>query len=123
MFSRPVSSGWKPVPTSNKLATRPLMLIFPVVGVVTRERIFNSVDLPAPFFPMIPKTSPFSTEKEILLLIKINIRSTRHYNSLFCSVIAHNLSIKIQSCIHFYTTGLFCQLINLVYIKQGFLSI
>ena len=24
MFSRPVSSGWKPVPTSSRLATRPL---------------------------------------------------------------------------------------------------
>ena len=25
MFSRPVSSGWKPVPTSSRLATRPLI--------------------------------------------------------------------------------------------------
>ena len=24
MFSRPVSSGWKPVPTSSRLPTRPL---------------------------------------------------------------------------------------------------
>ena len=26
MFSRPVSSGWKPVPTSSRLPTRPLQL-------------------------------------------------------------------------------------------------
>ena len=26
MFSRPVSSGWKPVPTSSRLATRPLII-------------------------------------------------------------------------------------------------
>ena len=31
MFSRPVSSGWKPVPTSSRLATRPL-IVDPALG-------------------------------------------------------------------------------------------
>ncbi len=45
MFSRPVSSGWKPVPTSSRLATRPLIVMRPVVGSVMRLRILSSVDL------------------------------------------------------------------------------
>ena len=57
-FSRPVSSGWKPVPTSRRLATRPLSLITPCVGAVTLERIFRSVDFPAPLRPMTPTVSP-----------------------------------------------------------------
>src|ERR1019366_3205878 len=42
-FSRPVSSAWNPVPTSSKLATRPLSLIRPAVGSVIRLRIFRNV--------------------------------------------------------------------------------
>ena len=64
MFSRPVSSPWKPVPTSSRLPTRPRMTALPRVGVVIRVRILSSVDLPAPFGPMMPSTSPCSTEKE-----------------------------------------------------------
>src|ERR1051325_5028280 len=63
MFSRPVNSGWKPVPTSNKLPTRPYSLMFPVVGSTMRERTFNRVDLPAPLRPMMPTTSPGFTSK------------------------------------------------------------
>ena len=58
MFSRPVKSGWKPVPTSRRLDIRPRITARPEVGSVIRERIFKSVDLPAPFPPMIPTTSP-----------------------------------------------------------------
>ena len=58
IFSRPVSSGWKPVPTSSRLATRPWMSIVPVVGPVIRVRSLSSVLLPAPLRPMIPTTSP-----------------------------------------------------------------
>ena len=36
MFSRPVSSGWKPVPTSSRLPTRPRISTRPLVGVVIR---------------------------------------------------------------------------------------
>lgn len=58
IFSRPVNSGWKPVPTSNKLAMRPFTFICPVVGSVTRESNLSKVDLPAPFLPIIPSISP-----------------------------------------------------------------
>ena len=40
------------------------MVAWPVVGSVMRERIFNSVDLPAPLRPMMPMTSPSLTAKE-----------------------------------------------------------
>ena len=42
----------------SKLAIRPLISIRPLVGAVMRERIFSSVDLPAPLRPMTPTTSP-----------------------------------------------------------------
>ncbi len=58
MFSRPVNSGWKPVPTSSRLPTRPRMTTRPSVGGVIWERIFNSVLLPAPLRPMTPIASP-----------------------------------------------------------------
>src|SRR2546423_14420525 len=64
MFSRPVSSGWKPVPTSKSEPTRPFTSTSPSVGAVMRERIFKSVDFPAPLRPMMPTTSPRLTSKE-----------------------------------------------------------
>ena len=63
MFSRPVSSGWKPVPTSSRLATRPRSVTRPFVGSVMRLNIFSKVLLPAPLRPMTPRTSPCSTSK------------------------------------------------------------
>src|SRR6185436_10089695 len=63
MFSRPVSSGWKPVPTSSRLDTRPSRSMCPRVGGVIRERIFSSVLFPAPLGPMMPTTSPTCTSK------------------------------------------------------------
>ena len=65
MFSRPVSSAWKPVPTSSRLATRPRSRIRPSVGGVIRESSFSSVLLPAPLRPTTPITSPSATVKEI----------------------------------------------------------
>ncbi len=64
MFSRPVSSGWNPVPTSRMLPTRPRIVAVPLVGGVIRVRILSSVDLPAPFRPMKPTTSPSSISNE-----------------------------------------------------------
>ena len=58
MFSRPVISLLKPVPTSSMEATRPRSRISPSVGAVMRDRIFNNVDLPAPLRPMMPSASP-----------------------------------------------------------------
>ena len=59
-----MSSGWKPVPTSSRLLTRPRISMRPVVGSVIRARIESSVDLPAPFGPMTPSTSPRRTSNE-----------------------------------------------------------
>ena len=38
----------------------------PLVGAVMRDRIFRSVDLPAPFAPMIPSVMPQGTSKSML---------------------------------------------------------
>src|ERR1017187_3120197 len=63
IFSRPVSSGRKPVPTSSRLAIRARTTTHPSVGSVIREMIFSKVLLPAPLRPMIPITSPWATSK------------------------------------------------------------
>src|SRR3954452_23191229 len=63
MFSRPVSSGWKPVPTSSRLPVLPCMTAWPRVGSVIRLRIFSRVVLPAPLWPMTPSACPFWTSK------------------------------------------------------------
>ncbi len=67
MFSRPVSSGWKPVPTSSREPTRPWISAVPLVGSVMRESILSSVLLPAPLRPIMPTTSPRLTSKETSL--------------------------------------------------------
>ena len=54
------------MPTSSKEAMRPRDFMLPVVGAVTLDNIFNKVDLPAPFLPIIPNN--FTT-----LYFKINI--------------------------------------------------
>src|SRR4051812_4839745 len=63
MFSRPVSSGWNPVPTSSRLAMRPRSLTKPSVGSVMREITLSKVLLPAPFLPINPTVSPSATSK------------------------------------------------------------
>jgi hypothetical protein len=45
----------------------PEILAAPDVGGSTRARILSSVDLPAPFLPMIASTSPESTVNETSL--------------------------------------------------------
>src|SRR5438874_5692112 len=64
MLSRPVSSGWNPVPTSSNDPTRPCNSAQPRVGLVMRDSTLSSVLLPAPLLPMMPTTSPGSTLKE-----------------------------------------------------------
>ena len=64
MFSRPVSSWLKPVPTSSRLPTRPRISARPDVGAAIRVRIFRSVDFPAPLRPMTPSTWPSGTSNE-----------------------------------------------------------
>ena len=65
------------------MATRPRTSMRPVVGYVIRDRIFSSVLLPAPLRPMIPRTSPSSTEKDTSLraqrlsVFRLRVRSCR----------------------------------------------
>ena len=72
MFSRPVSSPWKPVPTSSRLPTRPRISTRPDVGVVMRVSTLSSVDFPAPFRPTTPSTSPSGTWNEMSLSAQIS---------------------------------------------------
>src|SRR5205809_393890 len=63
MFSRPVSSGWKPEPTSMSAASRPRSVMVPPVGAVMRESSLRIVLLPAPLWPMMPSVSPRAASK------------------------------------------------------------
>ena len=67
MFSRPVRSGWNPVPTSKSEPTRPRSRAVPSVGSVIRLRTFKSVDFPAPFRPRMPIASPWLISNETSL--------------------------------------------------------
>lgn len=64
MFSRPVSSGWKPVPTSIRLAIRRRWVTRPRVGSVVQLRIPNGVDLLAPLRSIMRSVSLRLTLKE-----------------------------------------------------------
>ena len=78
MFSRPVSSGWKPVPTSSRLATRPWMVDAALgrLGDAARGSSAASI-LPAPLRPMMPTTSPRFTSKRHVLRAPRTPRSRR----------------------------------------------
>src|SRR5207247_2090822 len=65
MFCRPVKRGWKPVPSSRRLATRPLSCTLPRVGSIVPVMILRSVDLPAPLTPIMPTELPPGTSKDI----------------------------------------------------------
>jgi hypothetical protein len=58
MFSRPVSSTWKPAPTSSSGSTVPHTSTRPWLGTAMPETTCVSVDLPEPFWPTMPKYSP-----------------------------------------------------------------
>jgi hypothetical protein len=62
-FSRPVNSGWKPAPSSRRDETRPSTRTVPAVGREMPVRSFRSVDLPAPFSPMMPTVLPRRTSR------------------------------------------------------------
>ena len=62
-LSRPLSSGWKPAPSSSSAPMRPRVRTLPEVGVSTPVISLSSVDLPAPFSPMIASDSPGCTAK------------------------------------------------------------
>src|SRR4029450_1902326 len=87
-FSRPVSSGWKPVPTSSRLATRPLIESRPSLGSVMRDRILSSVVLPAPLWPMMLTTSP-------RLISKSTSRSAQNSSTVSPSTMARPCSMSV----------------------------
>src|SRR3989338_3158589 len=62
-FSRPVRSGWNPAPSSRRGVRFAPTSIPPSLGRLVPRRRERSVLFPAPFFPMMPRHSPRSTEK------------------------------------------------------------
>jgi hypothetical protein len=74
LSSRPVSSGWKPVLTSSRLPTRPLIRTRPSVGSVMRLRIFSKM-----LFPTHSFTGQFPAEESasngLLHLVKWDIEA------------------------------------------------
>src|SRR5687767_5674293 len=62
-FSRPVRSWWNPAAISSSAPTRPRTSARPSVGGMIFVNVLRMVDLPAPFRPMMPSTSPGRTWK------------------------------------------------------------
>src|SRR5215813_12273980 len=60
----------------------------PADGVTMRAKIFKSVDLPAPFLPMMPITSPGLTSKLTSLSAQsgVRLRSLRENNNFGASI-------------------------------------
>ena len=58
-FSVPLNSGLKPAPSSRIADMRPLISMAPVVGVSVPATNCRKVDFPDPFFPMMPRVSPW----------------------------------------------------------------
>ncbi len=63
MFSRAVSCGSNPAPSSIIGQTLPPQRTAPREGFITPATSFKSVDLPAPLLPTSPTTSPRPSEK------------------------------------------------------------
>ena len=63
MFSLPLSSWLNPTPSASSGVTRPLTVTRPLLGGRMPEMVRNSVDLPAPLWPMTPYTDPDGTSK------------------------------------------------------------
>ena len=64
MFSRPVSSGLKPAPSSSSDVTRPDVATDPPSGSSTPATSCSSVLLPHPFGPMTPTVVPASMRSD-----------------------------------------------------------
>ena len=58
-FSRPVKSGWKPVPICRSAWVSPTTTTLPLVGSITPVINFKRVLFPAPFLPIMATFSPF----------------------------------------------------------------
>jgi len=66
-------------------------LIEPVVGPVTFDKIFKRVDFPAPFLPIIPRTSPFLTSK------LISFKAQTYSDSPFVALLLDSPTFKYGS--------------------------
>ncbi len=66
-FSRPVSSGWNPAPSSSSADTRPLMRTLPFSGCWMPAIMRSNVDLPEPLWPTSPYTVPRSISSDTSL--------------------------------------------------------
>ena len=62
-FSRPLSSGWNPAPSSSSAEMRPSTVTPPFSGTRIPARHLSSVLLPEPFDPMTPNVDPVGTSK------------------------------------------------------------
>src|SRR3954464_1505314 len=78
-FWRPVRSLLKPTPSASRVLTRPWTSTRPAVGGRMPAIVRTSVDLPAPFAPMIPTTDPRRTSSDTRFTASISrtIRSRR----------------------------------------------
>ena len=89
MFSRAVSSMSKPAPSSMSGAILPLTVHDPLLGSSTPAMIFRMVDLPEPFVPRMPNTSPCLTSKET----SSSARNSLKRNSRFAAAITYSLML------------------------------
>ena len=60
-FSRPLTSGWNPAPSSIRADTRPATRTSPRVGRAMPATSFSRVLFPDPFRPMTPHVAPAAT--------------------------------------------------------------
>ena len=76
MFSSAVSSGSKPAPSSIKGAMLPRTVMVPSEGSRTPAMHLSMVDLPEPFVPTRPTTSPFLTLNEMWLRARNSLKNS-----------------------------------------------
>ena len=102
------------MPTSNKLATRPFILIEPEVGSVMRLNIFNKVLFPAPLRPMIHTLSPWfiskfisfkaqnssllEVEAEVKVEAEVEVEVEGKENSFFALLVITSRKAVYRSC-------------------------
>ncbi len=85
---------------------RPLALIEPSVGAVTRDNSFNKVDFPAPFFPIIPTISPCFTSKEISFKAHTYPLFVFFERSLTSPILRYGSSFPLTRCHHLFISWL-----------------
>ena len=95
-FSRPVSSGWNPVPTSRSDPTRPRMSARSLEGRVMRAMIFSIVVLPAPLRPISPSGLSLAQLNEMSLSAQNRYRgSSRRFFPTKRAAPAASVSLRV----------------------------